>query len=261
MSSEDLSMIALEPFISKFVFAIVQNIRSQNFSYEEKQVINADFVPKISEKSMQSFLKDKKVNSTKESVNELVASISKPIVKVLVKKQMRFSLPPRIQDSRATQVFSSQPVFPLQEILPPQPQKIFSNSEVPVSPQVFSPKVVSPLASAPKVPLSVEPSQGYGKISPLLNDPLISLIECRGAGKPVMIIRVGQKQLTRINLNPLEINEILQKVSDTIHIPLLEGVFRAVVDDFSINAIISEMVGSKFVIRKNTPYSLLERQV
>ena len=96
MSSEDLSMIALEPFISKFVFAIVQNIRSQNFSYEEKQVINADFVPKISEKSMQSFLKDKKVNSTKESVNELVASISKPIVKVLVKKQMRFSLPPRI---------------------------------------------------------------------------------------------------------------------------------------------------------------------
>ena len=245
MTSEDISLIATEPFISKFVFAIIKNIQAQNFSYEDRQVIHADLVPKFSEKVVQSSLREKEVPSSKGSVEELVASVSKPIVKTLIRKSVQVFSPPPVSFPRGMQ-------RPLPQHLPPLRQ-------TPVAPPPAQP--VSSLKSAPSVPKVVEPIENYGRITPLLNDPVISLIECPGAEKPIGIIRAGQRQITRINLSPEEIKGILNKISDAAHLPLLEGVFQAIVDDFSINAIISEMVGSKFVIRKKTPYSLLERQV
>lgn len=240
MTSEDISLIATEPFISKFVFAIIKNIQAQNFSYDERYVIHADLVPRFSEKVVQSSLKEKEVPSSKKSVEELVATVSKPIVKTMIRKPMQvFSPPQRMQGP------------PLQSVQPPK--------QVPVTPPPV--QAVSSKKSEPSVPKDVEPIQGYGRITPLLSDPVISLIECPGAGKPVGIVRAGQRQITRINLSPEEIKGILNNIADAAHIPLLEGVFQAIVDDFSINAIISEIVGSKFVIRKKTPYSLLERQV
>jgi len=56
--------------------------------------------------------------------------------------------------------------------------------------------------------------------------------------------------MTRIIFSVDEINFILNTISEKTHIPLLEGVFRAVVDEFAINAVISEMIGSKFVLQK-----------
>ena len=101
-------------------------------------------------------------------------------------------------------------------------------------------------------------TQDYGKIAPLLNDPSISTIECKGAGILITVIRAGQRQETKISLGKQEIKDILNKISEKTHIPLLEGVFRAAIDNFSINAVISEMIGSRFVIKKHTAYSLLE---
>ncbi|MEA3248310.1 MAG: hypothetical protein U9Q73_01250 [Nanoarchaeota archaeon] len=265
MNSEDLSIIAVEPFIRRFVFAIIQNIRSQNFSYEEKHVIHADLVPLVSEKVMRSSLKKKEIPSVKEDLKELVIPITKPVVKTHIEpkpvvkthiepkhvtktpiKQMPVLLPPKQFIEKQT--LSPPPVLP--------PRKLPTPISHPLQTQHVSPPIISP-----KVQIGIESGQDYGRIKPLLDDPMISLIECSGSGEPVMILRAGQKQLTRITLNPEEIKKILEKVSDEAHIPLLEGVFRASVGTFSINAIISDMVGSRFVIRKQTPYSLLERQV
>ena len=232
MSSEDLSLISSEPFIGRFVFAIIKSIQLQNFSYEEKQVINADLVPRVSEKVIQSSLKEKEVPLERKDTEELVAPISRSIAKSPIRQRpVILSSPPPRQMSNL-----------------PSPPHILSQS-------------TSHQTMASDVPVRTELSQDYGRITPLLDDPVISLIECQGVGKPLMIIRAGQRQITRITLTQEGIKEILQEISDMAHIPLLEGVFRAVVDNFSINAIISEIVGSKFVIRKQTPYSLLERQV
>jgi len=35
-------------------------------------------------------------------------------------------------------------------------------------------------------------------------------------------------------------------------------VFRAAVDNFSLNAVVSEIIGSRFVIKKQNAYALLE---
>ncbi|MFH1452199.1 MAG: hypothetical protein ABIF88_03440 [archaeon] len=93
----------------------------------------------------------------------------------------------------------------------------------------------------------------YGKLDPLLRDPSVHQIECPGAGKLVSVIRMGQRQITKIVLTASEIKQIIENVSNAAHIPLLNGVFRAVVDDFSISAVISDMIGSRFVMKKLIP--------
>jgi len=124
-----------------------------------------------------------------------------------------------------------------------------------VTPRMPS-KIIHPILFK-KVPVGLD--QKYGKITSLLNDPSVSTIEYQGAGKPITVIRAGERQITNINLSVGEIKEILKKISDATHIPILEGVFRAAVDNFSINAVVSEMIGSRFIIRKQTAYSILER--
>jgi hypothetical protein len=208
MSSEEVSLIASEKFIQKFVYAIIQNIRARNFAYEEKHVIHAEMVPRVSEKVMQASLREK-----------VTSRVKMPVV-------------------------VAPPVVPMRRVAPR------------VVPQVRAPQPIMPLPAAPQ---GAGLSQDYGKITPLLNDVSVSTIECQSAGKPLMIIRAGQKMSTKISLSAAEIKEILQKISDAVHIPLLEGVFRAAADNFSINAVISEMIGSRFVIKKQTAYALLER--
>jgi hypothetical protein len=107
-------------------------------------------------------------------------------------------------------------------------------------------------------PINSNPEMAWEKIQPLLIDPSVTHIECLGPGKQLMVSRAGQRQITRIILSDLEIKKILETISEKSHIPLLEGVFRAAIEDLSLNAVISEIIGSKFVIKKNSPYSLLE---
>ncbi len=254
MSSEEVSTIAVNPFVRKFVFAIIQSIRTENLFQEDRHVIHADLVPKVSEKVMQASLGE----STTSRIRTIVPEKIKPPVNVLKRKDISDKItpvakpmtvcapipspvrqmPPRVNILRVTP--------PVQPIVPP------------ITPQKISP--IQPIAP-PNTPQEIYTglSQDYGKIVPLLNDPSVSTIECQGTGKPIMIIRAGQRQTTRIVLNAEDIKNILKKVSDAAHIPLLEGVFRAAVDNFSINAVISEIIGSRFVIKKQTAYAMLER--
>ena len=126
-------------------------------------------------------------------------------------------------------------------------QKMAPEKVVPPQPQIVLPPVEK----------NVGLSQDYGKITPLLNDDSVSVIECQGAGRTVMVVRAKRRQPTRILLSAGEIKEILEKISDAVHIPILDGVFRAAVDNFYINAVFSEIIGSRFVIRKPSAYSIL----
>jgi len=227
MSSEEISLIATHPFIQDFVFAIVQNIRAKNFNYDQREIIHADLVPRVSDKVMQASMEKKFI----PSMEILAHPVPKP-------RPMPQRAPPRPMPVKRVQ---PRPMPPMQVQTQPAP--------VPVQP------VIQP----PQIPQGIGISQEYGRITPLLNDPSISTIECIGPEKPIMVIRAGQRQMTKIALTSEEIKEILIKISDAVHIPLLEGVFRAAVDNFAINAIISEMIGSKFVIKKQTAYALLER--
>lgn len=212
MNSEEISIISTNPFIQRFVLAIIQSIRIKNLSHEEKHTIHTDMVPKTSKRIIRIPTKEKMLPSVE------VTSVKTPIIKKHIHE-----------------------LAPL--------------TRTPVIRQVQAPRVIKPYIARTT---QVKTIQEYGKITPLLEDPSVSKIECQGEGIPIMVMRTGQKQKTRIILNRQEIADILEKISDKAHVPLLGGVFRSAVEKFSINAIVSEMIGSKFIIKKHSPYALLE---
>ncbi|MEJ2268006.1 MAG: hypothetical protein P8X70_02940 [Nanoarchaeota archaeon] len=55
---------------------------------------------------------------------------------------------------------------------------------------------------------------------------------------------------TGIILNKKEIDKVIKTFSEKSMIPIHEGVFRVVVGRLILSAIISEVTGSKFIIKK-----------
>lgn len=253
MSSEKTSLASVHPFIQKFVFVILQNIRAKNLVREEKYVVHVDMVPKV---SMKNFV-PKKMEMQKYDLNkkhELGHDVKEGRGENVLEKgsdigYKNFGVSSHLGGQRKNLMHHNIPsrkIMPQKNILPQRsviPQKYIYQK-----PSVFPPKVKD-----------VGLSQDYGKITSLLNDVSVSTIECLGAGRPLMVIRAGRRQTTRIVLNKKEIRDFLDKVSDAVHIPILEGVFRAYVDNFSVNAVISEIVGSRFVVKKANAYAMLDR--
>jgi hypothetical protein len=89
-----------------------------------------------------------------------------------------------------------------------------------------------------------------GRLNPLLNDPLIRNIECNGPGENVMVIGTMGRKKTNIFLNEVEIEEVVRRFSKATQIPIHEGVFRVVAGRLIFSAIVSQNVGSKFLIKK-----------
>jgi len=168
---------------------------------------------------------------------------------------MRVATEKRAMQDREQKIENKIPVAPSRVLVHRvMPQKI-------MPPRIVPQKIILPQPQMvlPQIKNDAGLSQDYGKITPLLNDASISTIECFGAGKSIMVVRAGLRQPTRIVLSADEISEFLEKVSDAVHIPILEGVFRAAVDNFFINAVVSDIIGSRFVIKKQTAYSMFER--
>lgn len=98
-----------------------------------------------------------------------------------------------------------------------------------------------------------------GKLNVFLHDKGITTMECPGPEKFILIKRLGKINLTRIKLSKEEIDKIIKNFSERARIPLLGGVFKAVIGDLSISAVTSELVGSRFIIYRKTPYSIVEQ--
>ena len=88
-----------------------------------------------------------------------------------------------------------------------------------------------------------------GKLDPLLNNPSTRVIECNGPDQNI-IVRSPQSKQTEIKLSKEEISSILQGFAQTSGIPLNDGVNKIVVGSLTLSAIVSEVIGSKFIIRK-----------
>jgi len=98
-----------------------------------------------------------------------------------------------------------------------------------------------------------------GKLEPLVRDLSIQSIECSGPNKNIIVKRYNRFNTTRIILNQAEITDIVDSFSTQAKIPIVGGILKAVVGDLIISAVISEFVGSRFIINKITPYSLVQK--
>jgi hypothetical protein len=146
--------------------------------------------------------------------------IHKPLERQSPKRMIKPKIEPKIK--------------PVKEVIPAPPQIVNEPTEVP------------------------KREEGdYGKIMTFVNDPSVHVIECSGANKPMKVVKAGQRQITKASLTEEEIRSLLEQISEEVHIPLLEGVFRAAVSNFTISAIVSPMIGSKFIIKKQTPLMII----
>jgi len=98
------------------------------------------------------------------------------------------------------------------------------------------------------VPLNKEIE--LGKINPLINDYKVKIIECYGPGDNLVVQGAMGTKKTGIVLSKEEIDETVQRFSRETRIPIQEGIFKVVVGNLIFLAIISEIVGSKFIIKK-----------
>jgi hypothetical protein len=89
-----------------------------------------------------------------------------------------------------------------------------------------------------------------GKLHPLIRDPLVKVIECNGPDEKIIVIGAMGRKNTKIILTKEEIDNTINKFSEAAKIPVHEGVFKVVFGTLIFSAMISEVVSSKFLIRK-----------
>ena len=89
-----------------------------------------------------------------------------------------------------------------------------------------------------------------GRLNILVNDPLVKVIECNGPDKNIIVMGMMGRKNTPIKLSKEEIETTLGIFSGAAKIPINEGLFKAVVGSLVISAVISEIVGIQFIIRK-----------
>lgn len=87
------------------------------------------------------------------------------------------------------------------------------------------------------------------KLNPLIKDPAVRIIEAN-PDEPVTVTGTMGTKPTNIILNKEDIDRIINKFSEVSKIPTTEGIYRVAVGNLILSAIISETIGSKFIIKK-----------
>ena len=128
--------------------------------------------------------------------------------------------------------------------------------EVGTQPQQVQPTNIQ---SIQPVPEKRPPGFALGRIENFLRDPAIQSIECPGPGKNVMVRKYNKINMTKLALTQEEVSELINKFSKEARIPVMGGILKAAVGDLVISAVISDLVGSRFIINRITPYSMLVR--
>jgi len=145
-----------------------------------------------------------------------------------------------------------QRIIPLLHMKKSQPifsKQMFAQQKAQIPPQIKALKEVRPVAQ--------ERPQGLalGRLEPLVKDLSVQSIECPGPGKNVLVKKYNKINVTKIIMSKSEIDEIIDNFSKNAMIPVVGGILKAAVGDLVISAVISEYVGSRFILNKITPYN------
>lgn len=135
-----------------------------------------------------------------------------------------------------------------QKFIPPRPMGAMS-----IVPNPIVRKPINPIIA--QIPIQNQQAKyeimdSMKKLSPFILDQFVQSIECKGPGKPLLVLKGTSLQVTNIILTKEEIDVIMQDISKQTRIPLMQGLFRALFGNLIITAVISEFVGTRFVIEK-----------
>lgn len=155
--------------------------------------------------------------------------------------------------------------IPIVQPAPVQPAQIAPRRIPPKIPPQLPPPQTLIMPQPPKImplPLTAEIAPGaqpfpagftLGKLDAIISKPDVTSIECTGPEKPILTRNLGLVSTTKLVLNEEEIRKIIKTFSEAARIPLIGGVFKAAVGNLIITAVLSEFVGSRFIINKYAP--------
>ena len=153
-------------------------------------------------------------------------------------------------------ILNSAPVYFLEKIEDKKRQEFRKNINLELEPIIKIKELKAEGKTETEINEDVEESEelyeenGIKKIMPLLEDPLVTRIECIGPGKFLLINKNLQINSVKLTLDKNEINYILNYFSQEAKIPRIGGVFKAIVNNLIITAIDSEFGGPRFIITK-----------
>jgi hypothetical protein len=99
-------------------------------------------------------------------------------------------------------------------------------------------------------PFPTQKEIDLGKLNPLIRDPFVRTIECNGADKKIIVTGSMGRKPTNTILSEEEIEDIVDRFSKATRIPVNPGVYKVVIGKLILSAVLSDIVGSKFIIRK-----------
>ena len=152
----------------------------------------------------------------------------------------------------------------------PQPQKPIQKRQITPFRQILKPLVrpnvkemntrvrETPIQTPEIQPQATGETINLGKINGVLNDRRVLQIECPGPDKFILAKSSYEIQTTRILLTEQEIIDIVKTFAEQAKIPIISGLFKAAVGDFVMTAVISEVVGTRFIITRLSPMSMIQ---
>jgi hypothetical protein len=239
-------------FLLKFTRELIKNTKGDEI-FKLKKILEEEEVLKKDERLNRIIRQERytqEVSKNKIEEKEFKKSIPEIIPKKVnpeSKREENKFLEKRLE-KRFEQPIKKFPIRKIRENHIPSREIIKRNPVLRV-PEPISSREINYLRQGAKKNKNIE----LDKLNPLIADPLIKVIECNGPDKNILIRGdVGIKK-TSIILNKDEIKEIMRKFSEVSRIPLQEGVFKVVHGNLILSAVISDIVGTKFIIRKMTP--------
>jgi hypothetical protein len=257
------------PIVDSIIFNLIREVHFEKFKFSKKETIDSNMVPKLSYSIMGRHGFQESSHQTKFVRPIIIPSFSSPVKKeVNIREPIPQEIKPIPREIMPTKVSDLKPKIPdgFQESIIEKDKVVVSTpkvntplpiSEIPIKSTASVQRVVSitplPIRTshvAPLVPMNLfQNPPNYGKLNMLLKDPSIQFIECLGPGQRMIITRNNQKQQTNIILVKEEIKMLLDNLSAKTRIPLITGVFRVAWDRYIINAIISDTLEPRFLIK------------
>ncbi len=268
VEKQDISTIFLESFLRRIVNEIVSR----------EDIVNKKRIEKIKSKiDVYESPHDAFITPEEDEFHERDIPVPRPPMKNQMVKSMFEVKEPDESFSQTAPKKISAPVQrpPIVQRVQPQTQQFqrppaLHNQQIPVPRPTFTqrketrpimnpsrPMVIpnnSPVKDnmTPSIGITVvnQDLTGVPSIDKILQDAEVKTVECPGPNKQVLVYKGGKIQAANLTLTADEINNIMGNFSKKARIPIGNGFFKAAIDQFIVTSVMSEFVGTRFIIQR-----------
>jgi len=109
---------------------------------------------------------------------------------------------------------------------------------------------IKPRAFARPEPAGEVAGIKFGKLTPIIQNPSINVIECPGPGREIIIRTYNIRKPYPVVLSKGEMQKLIEQFAEKAKVPVINGLMRAWIDKFMISATIVNNQVENFILQK-----------